>query len=56
VVVTHEQPENPNKKRKTVKIPDACRDLSVGWADPFKMLRNKHANFVLGTPSKAPPS
>jgi predicted nucleic acid-binding protein len=49
VVVTHEQPEDPRKKRKSVKIPDACRHFAIEWADPFMMLRDQRARLVLET-------
>jgi predicted nucleic acid-binding protein len=48
VLVTHEQPEDPKKKRKSVTIPDACNEFGVNWADPFKMLRDEQARLVLG--------
>jgi hypothetical protein len=44
-VATHEQarPES----RRAIKIPDACRALGVECVDPFKMLRDERARFVL---------
>ena len=42
-VVTHERPG----ATRTVKIPDACASLGVRFMDPFAMLRNQHARFVL---------
>ena len=46
-VITHEQPEDPKKKRKTVKIPDACSAFGLTWIDTFKMLRAEGAKLVL---------
>jgi hypothetical protein len=45
VVVTHER-SRPQAK-KSVKIPDACTGLGVSCIDPFKMLRDERARFVL---------
>ncbi|MDR1427899.1 MAG: DUF4411 family protein [Bifidobacteriaceae bacterium] len=44
-VATHEQ-ARPDAK-KVIKIPDACRALGVECVDPFKMLRDEQARFVL---------
>ena len=49
-VVTHEMPEDPKKTKKKVKIPDACRAFSVPYMDPFAMLRQEKARFVLPSP------
>jgi hypothetical protein len=46
-VVTHERP-NPLSKRK-ILIPDACEELGVRWMNPYQMLRNSGAKFVLAT-------
>ncbi|MDR0416981.1 MAG: DUF4411 family protein, partial [Propionibacteriaceae bacterium] len=48
VLITHEQPEDPKKKRKSVKIPDACQAFDIEWADTFKMLRDEKTRLVLG--------
>lgn len=44
-VVTHERSE-PNIVNR-VKIPDACLAMSVQCIDPFMMLRNEGARFIL---------
>lgn len=46
VVVTHEIPSTSAKK---IKIPDACIGLGVKCVNPFEMLRNERATFVLGS-------
>lgn len=45
-VVTHEQPSPLSKKR--ILIPDACDAMDVPWMDPFTMLKQAQARFVLG--------
>ena len=45
-VVTHERP-NPNSRRR-ILIPDACDAMGVEWIDPYTMLRDTGAQFVLG--------
>jgi hypothetical protein len=44
-VVTHERPNPLSKKR--ILIPDACDELEVPWMDPYTMLRESGARFVL---------
>lgn len=44
-VVTHEVSEPARRNR--VKIPDACIALGVQCINPFTMLRNENAQFVL---------
>lgn len=44
-VVTHEKSEPMSKRR--VKIPDVCFGLGVGWTNPFQMLEDEGAAFVL---------
>ena len=44
-VVTHEVASNSIRK---IKIPDACRGLKIECIEPFEMLRNERARFVLG--------
>ena len=44
-VVTHETPANTRKK---VKIPNACVGLKVKCINPYAMLRQEQAKFVLG--------
>ncbi|MDR0959690.1 MAG: DUF4411 family protein [Propionibacteriaceae bacterium] len=46
-IVTHERAANPGAKKR-IKIPDACAALHVPFVDPFSMLRDEHARFVLG--------
>lgn len=48
-VVTHERPNPLAKKR--IMIPDACQELGVQWMDPFTMLREAGAKFVLQPPA-----
>lgn len=45
IVVTHEIPTNSIKK---IKVPDACKELSVRCISPYEMLRKENARFVLG--------
>ncbi len=45
VVVTHEVSE-PNSKRR-IKIPDVCKGVGVSWTNPFEMLEDEGARFVL---------
>ncbi|WP_427008637.1 DUF4411 family protein [Pseudarthrobacter sp. H2] len=45
-VVTHERPSPLAKKR--ILIPDACDAMGVPWIDPYAMLRQTGAQFVLG--------
>lgn len=42
-VVTLETPAG--RRRRKVKIPDACDHLGVAWEDTFEMLRNLGARF-----------
>ncbi len=44
-VVTHET-SDPNSKRR-VKLPDACNGVGVLWTNPFQMLEDEGAKFVL---------
>jgi hypothetical protein len=44
-VVTHERPRPDARKR--ILIPDACNGMKVPWMDPWQMLRNEGAKFVL---------
>lgn len=44
-VVTHEVPR-PESRRK-IKIPDACAGNDVPYVNPFVMLRDERARFVL---------
>ena len=44
-VVTHEVPAPASRTR--VKIPDACRGVSVRYVNPFTMLRKERARFEL---------
>jgi predicted nucleic acid-binding protein len=44
-VVTHEVPDPQSKRR--VKIPDACSGIGVAWTNPFEMLEQEGARFVL---------
>jgi hypothetical protein len=44
VVVTHEVVSSSPKR---IKIPDACLALGVRYANPFQMLRQEHARFVI---------
>jgi hypothetical protein len=46
-VVTHELAANPVAKKR-IKIPDACAALKVPVVNPFAMLRDEQARFVLG--------
>lgn len=46
MTVTHEIASNSRKK---IKIPDACRGLEVQFMNPFEMLRQERANFILGS-------
>jgi hypothetical protein len=45
VVVTYEQPQ-PNAKKR-ILIPNACLGVGVKWMNPYTMLRNESAKFVL---------
>ena len=45
VVVTHEIPADTVKK---IKIPNACLGLNIRCINPFDMLRERQARFVLG--------
>jgi len=45
VVVTH---EIASASKKKIKIPDACLGLGVRFYNPYQMLRNERARFVLG--------
>jgi len=47
-VVTH---ESENTSRTEIKIPIVCRGLSIRYMNPFNMLRNERARFVLETSS-----
>ena len=44
-VVTHEIPANSTRK---IKIPNACIGLGIQCVNPFEMLREERARFVLG--------
>lgn len=44
-LVTH---EIASASRKKIKIPDACLGLGVRFSNPYQMLRNERARFVLG--------
>jgi hypothetical protein len=44
-VVTHEQPRPAAQKR--VFIPDACNAMHVPWMDPWRLLRDEGAKFVM---------
>lgn len=44
IVVTNEIPSNSKRK---IKIPDVCMDLNIEFVNPFKMLRQSGAKFVL---------
>ena len=46
IIVTHERAD-PERKDK-VKIPDVCKEFKIDCIDPFKMLRDEGARFVLG--------
>ena len=43
-VVTHERLDNNTKK---IKIPNVCEDFGIKCIDPYKMLRDESAKFVL---------
>lgn len=45
VVVTHETPDNTLMK---IKIPNACVGLGLCCINPYQMLRQEKARFVLG--------
>lgn len=45
IIVTHEMPSASLKK---IKIPDVCLGLGIKFITPFVMLRQLHAEFVLG--------
>ena len=45
VIVTHE--ESAPNSRRTIKIPDVCRGLNLCCMNPFTMLRQEGARFVL---------
>ena len=49
-VVSHEVPSASLRK---IKIPDACIGLGLKCMNPYEMLRNERARFVLG-PSQGP--
>jgi hypothetical protein len=49
-VATHEK-SRPEAK-KTIMIPDACKALGVDCVDPFRMLRDEKARFVLAETSR----
>jgi hypothetical protein len=49
VVVTQETHE-PNKQNN-VKIPNACEQFGVQWADTFRMLRALEVKFAWEVPS-----
>jgi len=44
-VVTHEKPENSQKK---IKIPNACIGLTINFVNVYQMLRRERARFILG--------
>jgi hypothetical protein len=45
-IVTHEMPAP--QAETVIKIPDACIALGIPYLNPFTMLRNEGARFVLG--------
>ena len=45
VVVTHETPAQTIRK---IKIPNACIGLNIRCVNPYQMLRQERARFVLG--------
>ncbi len=45
IVVTHEASSESLKK---IKIPEACRGVGVTFINPYEMLREEKARFVLG--------
>ena len=47
VVVTHEVPAETIRK---IKIPNACIGLNIRCINPYQMLRQERARFVLGSP------
>ena len=49
-VVTHEKSSRDSVKR--IKIPDACKAFEVECINPFAMLRNEKAQFVLNHESE----
>ena len=46
-VATHEQPRADSKRR--IFIPDACGGMPVPWMDPWRMLRDEGAEFLLAS-------
>ena len=50
-MVTHEMPSTSTKR---IKIPNACRGLSIQSMTPYEMLRQEQARFVLGNPGGSP--
>jgi len=44
-VVTHEVPANTTRE---IKIPNACHSLNLNCMNPYEMLRQERARFVLG--------
>ena len=47
IVVTHEA--ETTDESNEIKIPYACKGLGVECCDPYKMLHERGANFVLGS-------
>lgn len=45
IVVTHEVPSDSPKR---IKIPNACKGLSIQCMTPYDMLRRERAEFILG--------
>lgn len=45
IIVTHEVPANTLKR---IKIPNACIGLNIKFMNPYTMLRNEKAKFILG--------
>lgn len=49
IVVTHEVPDNTDQ----IKIPEACKSMDLHCLDPYEMLRQEGARFILGPSAKA---
>lgn len=45
-VITHEVSAPESKKK--IKLPDACAGIGVTTSDPFHMLQDERARFILG--------
>jgi len=50
-VVTHEKPEP--ESRRSVKIPDVCREFGIPYRNTFEMLRELEVSFHWNPPSPA---